>query len=82
MLRSLLHSTQRLLFKKAIKGAHRYSRAINPHRIPFFLLGRKFCVRYEALGWREKIVYQGIQRRWDIRRERDAHDLAAANNLS
>jgi len=82
VLRVLFRAVRTLLFRKAIGGAHRYSRSVNPHKIPFFLLGHKFCVRYEALGWRERMVYKGIQRRWDIRRERDAGDLAAANDLS
>jgi hypothetical protein len=58
---------QRVIFKGALKGAHRYSRSVNPHKIPFFLLGGDSCRRYEALGWREKIVYRALQRRWDAK---------------
>lgn len=73
---------RRLLFGEAIKSAHRYSRSINPHKIPFNLLGGSRCERYEALGWRERIVFQALQKRWDTKRKRGALDLASTNNIS
>ena len=73
-----LRVLRRLIYKSAFKGAHRYCRAINPHRIPFFLLGGVFVERYEALNWRQKRIFKGIQQRWDIERNRAVNDLAIA----
>ena len=64
----LLNGCRQRLFLGALLGAHRFSRSVNPSKIPFFLLGGRLCERYEALGWREKIVYQALQRRWDAKR--------------
>jgi len=50
--------------------------------LPFFLLGGDLCRRYEALGWRERIIFQALQRRWDTKRKREALDLANTNNIS
>jgi hypothetical protein len=72
---------RRIFFQRALRGAHRYCRAVNPHKIPFFLLGIKFSRRYEALDWREKVVYNAIAQRWSIRRERESRDFVAAKNF-
>lgn len=64
--RTLLH---RAIFMRTLRAAHRFSRSINPNKIPFFLLGGRLCQRYDALGWREKIVYRALQRRWDAKRQ-------------
>ncbi len=72
---------RRLIFSSAFKGAHRYCRAINPHRIPFFLLAGVFVDRYEALNWRQKMIFNGIQQRWDIGRDRVELAIAAARRV-
>jgi hypothetical protein len=72
---------RRFVFKRALRGAHRYCRAINPHKIPFFLLGVQYSRRYEALGWREQRIFDAIQQRWMIRKERESRDFEAARNL-
>ena len=72
---------RRFVFKRALRGAHRYCRAINPHKIPFFLLGAQYLRRYEALGWREQRIFDAIHQRWMIRKERESRDFEAARNL-
>lgn len=67
-----------VIYKSAFYGAHRYCRQVNPHKIPFFLLGGTFTRRYEQLDWRQKRIFQGIQQRWDIQRDSAVNDLAAA----
>jgi len=72
---------RRLVFKRPLRGAHRYCRAINAHKIPFFLLGVQYSRRYEALGWREQRIFDAIHQRWMIRKERESRDFEAARNL-
>jgi len=70
-----------MVYRRALRAAHRYSRAINPHKIPFFLLGVQSLRRYKALGWRERVVFDALHRRWMIRKERESRDFTVANNL-
>jgi hypothetical protein len=67
-----------LIYKGAFKGAHRYCRAVNPHKIPFFLLGGVFERRFEQLNWRQRRIFRRIQQRWDARRERDDRERCIA----
>lgn len=76
------HLLGEFMLRGALRSAHRYSRSVNPYKIPFFLLGGDLCRRYEALGWRERIIFQALQRRWDTKRKREALDLANTNNIS
>jgi hypothetical protein len=75
-------SLRNLILRGALRSAHRYGRFVNPHKIPFFLLGGLYCDRYEALGWRERMIFQLLQKRWDTKRKREALDLANTNNIS